>query len=307
MEKNIPQVKLLGITFRKPSFEIVILLPAVVILLLITIYPTVYMLYMSTMKYSTIPQIPSEFIGLGNWIAMLSDPSVWTSWVTTIIYFVVALALQISLGTAVAILIDRSPFFQDFFATAMLAPMFLAPVLVGLLWRFMLHDSYGVYAYVLRSLGLLDRSISLFGNTLTALPTVILMDTWEWTPLIMMIVLSGLRALPTEIMEAAEVDGASFLQQLRYIILPLLRPVLIVALLIRSMDLLRYIDHIMVTTAGGPADATKIMAIRIYENAFRFFKLGYASTLAIVLLIVIIILGRFFINILKVESEEAAS
>jgi multiple sugar transport system permease protein len=177
---------------------------------------------------------------------------------------------------------------------------------VGLLWRFLLHDSYGVYTYFLRSIGLLDKTVSLLGNTSTALPTVIIMDTWEWTPLIMIIMLSGLRALPIDVMEAAQVDGASFPQQLRYIILPMLRPVLIVALLIRSMDLLRYIDHLMVTTAGGPADVTKILAIRIYENAFRFFKLGYASALAITLLIVIIVLGRFFINILGVEKEEVA-
>ena len=291
---------------RKPSFEALLLMPAVLILLIITIYPTIYMLYMSTIKYSTLPQVPSEFIGLGNWIAMLGDPSVWSSWVTTVIYFVFALSLQITLGTAIAILIEHSPYFRDYLATALLCPMFVAPVLVGLLWRFMLHDSYGVYTFFLRSLGLLDRSVSLLGNTATAMPTVIVMDTWEWTPLVMIIVLSGLRALPQEIMEAAQVDGATFIQELRYITLPLLRPVLIVALLIRSMDLLRYIDHLMVTTAGGPADATKILAIRTYENAFRFFKLGYASVLAITLLIVIIILGRFFINILRIEKDEVA-
>lgn len=291
---------------KKPSFEVLLMLPAVTILLIITIYPTFYMLYMSTIEYSLLPDVPSKFIGIGNWISIFSDKAIWNSWVTTIFYFVFALSLQITLGTAIAILIEHSPYFKDIIATALLFPMFLAPVVVGLLWRFMLHDSYGVYTYLLRSTGLLDRSISLLGNTRTAMGTVILMDTWEWTPLIMIIVLSGLRALPVDITEAAEVDGASFFQQLRYITLPLLKPVFIVALLIRSMDLLRYIDHLMVTTAGGPADVTKILAIRIYENAFRFFKLGYASALAITLLIVIIILGRFFINILGVEKEEVS-
>jgi multiple sugar transport system permease protein len=293
-----------GILRRRPSFEAWLLMPAVIILLIITIYPTGYMLYMSTIKFSTLPQIPSEFIGLGNWVEMLTDHAIWSSWLTTVIYFLFALGLQIVLGTAIAILIEHSPYLRDFLATALLCPMFLAPVIVGLLWRFMLHDSYGIYTYILRSAGILDKSISLLGNTRTALATVIIIDTWEWTPLIMIIVLSGLRALPVDIIEAAQVDGASFIQQLRYITIPLLRPVFIVALLIRSMDLLRYIDHIMVTTSGGPADATKILAIRIYENAFRFFKLGYASALAITLLIVIIILGRFFINILGIEKEE---
>ncbi len=305
MDQTEPARKTLFTAKRKrPSFEVLLLLPAVVILLAITIYPDLFMTYMSMIKFSTLPSVPSQFVGLENWIAMLTDQAVWSSWWTTVIYFVCALSLQIFLGTAIAILIEHSPYFQDFIATALLFPMFLAPVLVGLLWRFLLHDSYGVYTYILRSLGLLDKSVSLLGNIHTALPTVIVMDTWEWTPLIMIIVLSGLRALPLDIMEAAEVDGASFLQQLRYITLPLLRPVLVVALLIRSMDLLRYIDHLMVTTAGGPADVTKILAIRIYENAFRFYKLGYASVLAITLLTVIIILGRFFVNILGVEKEE---
>ncbi len=223
------------------------------------------MLYMSTIEYSTLPDVPSKFVGLNNWLAMLEDEAVGKSWITTIIYFVSALALQLLLGTLIALLIERTPFFQDYLATLLLSPMFVAPVLTGLLWRFLVHDSYGVYAYVLREIGLLGKT-SLFGDVKTALPMVIVMDTWEWTPLIMIVILSGLRSLPSDILEAAEVDGASYFQQLRYITLPLLKPIFIVALLIRSMDLLRFIDHLMVTTAGGPADATKIIAIRIYEG-----------------------------------------
>ncbi len=279
------------------------ILPAVLILLVITIYPTLYMLYMSTIEYSTLPDVPSKFVGLNNWLAMLEDEAVGKSWITTIIYFVSALALQLLLGTLIALLIERTPFFQDYLATLLLSPMFVAPVLTGLLWRFLVHDSYGVYAYVLREIGLLGKT-SLFGDVKTALPMVIVMDTWEWTPLIMIVILSGLRSLPSDILEAAEVDGASYFQQLRYITLPLLKPIFIVALLIRSMDLLRFIDHLMVTTAGGPADATKIIAIRIYENAFRFYKLGYASVLAITLLIVIIVIGRIFINVMGIEKEQ---
>jgi multiple sugar transport system permease protein len=278
-------------------------LPAMIILLVITIYPTIYMLYMSTIEYSTLPNVPSKFVGLQNWINMFKDEAVGRSWITTIVYFSSSLILQLVLGTTIALLIERTPLINDYLATLLLSPMFVAPVLTGLLWRFLVHDSYGIYAYILREIGILGRT-SLFGDVKTAMPMIIIMDTWEWTPLIMIVVLSGLRALPSDITEAAEVDGASYLQQLRYITLPLLKPIFIVALLIRSMDLLRFIDHLMVTTAGGPADATKILAIRIYENAFRFYKLGYASVLAITLLIVIIIIGRMFINVLGVEKEQ---
>lgn len=278
------------------------LIPALVILLAITVYPFLYMMYMSTIEYSTLPQVPSKFVGLANWISMFTDVAVWRSWITTIIYFASALSLQLILGTLIALLIERTPILKDFLVTILLSPMFVAPVLVGLLWRFLLHDSYGVYAYFLRSSGILEK-VSVFGNTQTALPAVVLMDTWEWTPLVLIIVLSGLRALPSDILEAALVDGASYWQQLRYVTFPLLRPVLIVALLVRSMDLLRFIDHLMVTTAGGPADATKILAIRIYEHAFRFYRLGYASVLALTLLFATILLGRVFINMLRVEEE----
>jgi multiple sugar transport system permease protein len=135
---------------------------------------------------------------------------------------------------------------------------------------------------------------------------VILMDAWEWTPLVIIVVLSGLRALPNDVLEAAVVDGSSYWQQVRYVTLPLLRPVILVAALIRSMDLLRYIDHLMVTTAGGPADATKIIGIRIYEEAFRFFRLGYASAIGLAMIVVTIVLGRLFVNLLGGGQEAEA-
>jgi multiple sugar transport system permease protein len=260
------------------------------------------MLYMSTIEYSPLPQVPPVFVGLGNWIEMLQDVAIWQSWLTTAIYFVGALSLELVLGVLVALLIERTPVFRDAMATILLSPMFVAPVLVGLLWRFLLHDSYGIYVYLLRQTGILG-DISIFGTPSTAMPAVILMDAWEWTPLVIIVVLSGLRALPHDVLEAAVVDGATYWQQVRYVTLPLLRPVILVAALIRSMDLLRYIDHLMVTTAGGPADATKIVGIRIYEEAFRFFRLGYASALGLAMVFVTIVLGRLFVNVLGREQE----
>ena len=277
------------------------LLPTMLVLLVVSIYPFVYMIYMSTMEYSPLPQVPTTFVGLQNWVELLQDRAIWNSWLTTLWYFGGALSLELVLGVLIALLIERTPFFRDALATILLSPMFVAPVLVGLLWRFLLHDSYGIYTYFLRQVGILD-STSILGTPSTALPAVILMDAWEWTPLVVIVVLSGLRALPQDILEAAFVDGASYWQQVRYVTLPLLRPVILAAALIRSMDLLRYIDHLMVTTAGGPADATKVVGIRIYEEAFRFFRLGYASALGLVMVFVTILLGRFFVNALGGEQ-----
>ncbi len=273
------------------------ILPTILVLLAVSIYPFIYMVYMSTVEYSPLPQTPPTFVGLGNWVEMLRDRDIWSSWLTTVWYFGGALGLELVLGVAVALLIERTPFLRDTLATVVLSPMFVAPVLVGLLWRFLLHDSYGVYAYFLRQAGIL-KGVSIFGTPQTALPAVILMDAWEWTPLVIIVVLAGLRALPQDVLEAAVVDGSSYWQQVRYVTLPLLRAVILAAALIRSMDLLRYIDHLMVTTAGGPADATKIIGIRIYEEAFRFFRLGYASALGLAMVFVTIVLGRVFVNLL---------
>jgi multiple sugar transport system permease protein len=287
---------------RRISPEGWMILPTMIVLLAVSIYPFGYMLYMSTIEYSPLPQTPPVFVGLGNWIEMLQDAAIWQSWLTTAVYFVGALSLELVLGVLVALLIERTPIFRDALATILLSPMFVAPVLVGLLWRFLLHDSYGIYAYVLRQTGILG-DISILGTPSTAMPAVILMDAWEWTPLVIIVVLSGLRALPHDVLEAAVVDGSTYWQQVRHVTIPLLRPVILVAALIRSMDLLRYIDHLMVTTAGGPADATKIVGIRIYEEAFRFFRLGYASALGLAMVFVTIVLGRLFVNVLGRDQE----
>ncbi len=281
------------------------ILPTMVVLLAVSIYPFAYMIRMSLMEYSPMPQVPATFVGLGNWAEMLRDQAIWGSWLTTLVYFVGALGLELLLGVLIALLIERTPVLQDTLATVILSPMFVAPVLVGLLWRFLLHDSYGIYTYGLRQLGLLSPQTSILGSPATALPAVILMDAWEWTPLVLIVVLAGLRALPHDVMEAAVVDGANYWQQVWYVTLPLLRPVILVAALIRSMDLLRYIDHIMVTTAGGPADTTKIVGVRIYEEAFRFFRLGYASAIGLAMIFVTILLGRLFVNLLGGEQEAA--
>jgi multiple sugar transport system permease protein len=133
-----------------------------------------------------------------------------------------------------------------------------------------------------------------------------LMDVWEWTPLIIMIVAAGLSALPREPLEAASVDGASGLQRLRYVVLPMVRSTILVALLIRSMDAIRYYDIIWITTAGGPADSTKIIPIRLYETAFRFFNLGYAAAIGLSMLVVTIILGKLFVGFMTRGNANVA-
>lgn len=167
----------------------------------------------------------------------------------------------------------------------------------------MFHDSYGIYTHFFHSIGLF-RDQSLFGSTSTALPILIGMDVWEWTPLVILIFLAGIKSLPPDPFESAALDGANEWQQLWYLTLPMLKPVIFVALIIRTMDILRYFTKFLVTTRGGPADATKIMSIGVYDTAFQAYRMGYAATLTLTMLILTIILGNIFVQFFLAQKEE---
>jgi multiple sugar transport system permease protein len=171
---------------------------------------------------------------------------------------------------------------------------------VGLLGRFLVDPTYGLYAWVLDVTGLFTGNV--LGSQGAALAAVILMDVWEWTPLITIIVLAGLSSMPQEIFEAAMVDGANYRQRLRHMVMPFISGVVIVALLIRSMDAIRFFDIIFITTNGGPADSTEIIPIRLYETAFRFFELGYAAAIGLGMLAFSILIANLFLRILAREG-----
>jgi multiple sugar transport system permease protein len=175
--------------------------------------------------------------------------------------------------------------------------MFMAPVIVGLLGRFLTNSTYGLYAWLLDTTGIYGGD--LLGRGTTALIAVILMDVWQWTPLIALIVLAGLTSVPQTIIDAAQVDGATYWQRLRHVIGPSIAGVVVVAVLIRSMDAIRYFDIISITTNGGPADATKIIPVRLFETAFRFFDLGYAAVIGFGMLVFTIIVANMFMKVLE--------
>jgi multiple sugar transport system permease protein len=285
------------------------LLPSLIALAALSLFPFVYLIWMSLCDVSLLGGIHLSFIGAANWQALLVDRQMWASWGTTLVYVGGTLIVEVVLGIAVALAITGLPVLQNTVLTLVLFPMFVAPVVVGLLGLYLTNSTYGLYAYVLHRFGFFLNA-DILGQTSSALPAVMLMDIWEWTPLIVMIVAAGRSALPREPLEAASIDGASGWNRLRYIVLPMLRPTILVALLIRSMDAIRYYDIIWVTTAGGPADSTKVIAIRLYETAFRFFNLGYAAAVGLTMLVVTVILGKVFVRYMTrgtaVENPERA-
>jgi len=281
----------------KPSFEAKMLSPALAVLAAVSIFPFIYIIIMSLSRVGLIGGISLDWVGLDNWTRLFSDGAVWGSWVRSIVYFVLTVGLEMTLGLILALAINELIRGRSLMTSLMLLPMFMAPVIVGLLGRFLTDSTYGLYAWFLSETGLYSGDI--LGSPTSAFLAVTLMDVWEWTPLIALIVLAGLTSVPKPVLEAAAMDGAGYFKRLRYIVLPMIAGVMIVALLIRSMDAIRYFDIITNTTNGGPADATKIVPIRLYETAFRFFDLGYAAAIGLSMLVVTIIMANVFLGILK--------
>lgn len=273
------------------------LLPALLLLAAISLFPFFYIIYMSFNEVSLIGGVDFEWVGLQNWTEMFTDPNVRNSWITSGIYFVATVGLEMVLGIVIALMLHELVWGKNLILSMLLLPMFVAPVIVGLLGRFLVDSTYGLYAWFLENTGLISWEI--LGSKTSALVAVVLMDVWEWTPLITLIVLAGLASMPQTVMEAAKVDGANYFQRLRHMVAPLISGVVLVALLIRSMDAIRYYDIISVTTNGGPADATKVIPIRLYETAFRFQELGYAAAIGLGMLAFSILVANLFMRILR--------
>jgi multiple sugar transport system permease protein len=271
------------------------LTPGIALLAALTIVPFLTMVVMSFASVQLLGGVRLDFNGAINWVRMVTDPDLAANWARMGVFFALTVGLEMLLGLVFALCMWRLIRGRNVVLSLFLLPMFVAPAIVGLLGRFLTDSTFGLYAWVLRLFGYTG---DILGGKFSAFAAVVLMDVWEWTPLIALVALAGLTSVPLSLREAAAIDGASGWQSLRHIVLPSISNVLLVALLIRSMDAIRYFDIIWVTTNGGPADATKIVPVRLYETAFRFFDLGYAAAIGLVMLAVSIVIARAFVRML---------
>jgi multiple sugar transport system permease protein len=236
-----------------------------------------------------------EPAGLHNWARFLTDSAVWQSWLLSLVYFVLTVGIEMLLGVALALCLWRVLRGRNVLLSVLLLPMFVAPVIVGLIGRFLTDSTFGLYAWVFARLGFTD---DVFATKTGAFAAVTVMDVWEWTPLVALITLAGLSSVSQSVLEAAAIDGAHGWRLLRSVVFPSISNVLLVALLIRAMDAIRYFDIITITTNGGPANGTKIIPVRLFETAFRFLDFGYAAVLGLVMLAFSVLIAQVFVRIL---------
>jgi len=265
----------------------IFLAPAVVIMALALLYPLGYMVYGSFRDWSPSQPIgESEFVGLKNYFSLWNDPNFHESVMVTLKFAVAVVSIEMLIGVGLALLLDRNLRGMSLLRTLFILPMMIAPVVVGLIWKYMYHPTLGVFNDVLRAVGL--EPVEWLGQH--ALLSVIIADIWQWTPFIFILALAALQSLPRSALEAARIDGASAWQQIIHIKLPLMMPVLIVTCILRLIDAFKVLEVILVMTAGGPGLSTEIMALRISRTATEFRELGVAAAMSNYLLMMLLVL-----------------
>jgi multiple sugar transport system permease protein len=270
------------------------MLPAIIVLACITIYPFFWLVWMSLHDVD-VGAAADKWNDFKNWTRLARDSKFQNGWVLLLQYSAMCMALEVGLGVALAVILNRSRF-EKTLVTLFLMPMMMAPVVAGLVWYYLYNSTFGWYHWLFQSLGLLGAK-SILGDTSTAMLGIVIVDVWQWTPLIVLITLAGLKRVPRDQLEANMVDGAGEVRNFFAITLPNLYPFLLIAILLRFMDNFRFIDAILVLTGGGPADSTKILPTYLFDVSFQFFKLGRGAAIALTLLVVTIILGMLLVRV----------
>ena len=281
----------------------VFMAPAAIIMGLALLYPLAYMIYGSFRAWDPSQNISeTEFVGLKNYITLFFDPAFRESLSVTLTFAFAVVTAELAIGVGLALLLDRNIRGMSVLRTLFILPMMIAPVVVGLMWRYMYHPTVGTINKTLKSIGF--ESVDWLGQH--ALLSVIIADIWQWTPFIFILSLAALQSLPRSALEAAKIDGATGWQQIRYIKLPLMMPVLIVTGLLRLIDAFKVLEVILVMTEGGPGLSTEIIALRISRTATEFRELGVAAAMSNYLLLLLLILTLGMFAITRLQEARAA-
>ncbi|MER9298997.1 sugar ABC transporter permease [Mesorhizobium sp. M0621] len=272
--------------------------PALVVVGAVIVFPWAFTLWMSVNRW-TLGQSRS-FAGMENYLRLAVDQRFWESLLHTLSYTFLSVAAPMLLGTIAALIFDARFPLRGLLRGVFVMPMMATPVAVALVWTMMFHPQLGVLNYLLSLVGIPAQEWIFNANTV--IPSLVAVETWQWTPLVMLIVLGGLASVPREPFESAEIDGANAWQQFRYLTLPMIAPFLMIAMIIRTIDALKSFDIIYAMTQGGPGTASETINIYLYNTAFSYYDIGYGSAMAVVFFIVIVALS-FILLMLRQRSQ----
>ena len=266
-----------------------------------SVYPLVTSLFRSFEDYNS-QQNTWRWIGLGNYRQLFSDTEFWHTVEHTAFLTFGGVALQVVLGTALALFFNQRLRGATFVRGLVILPMLLTPVVVGLMWRALLNPDWGMLNWLATRVGF--HNVQWLTDPSMALRTLILVDTWQWTPFVFVVVFARLQALPVDVFEAGEVDGATWFKRLRYLTLPLLMPAIAFAAIFRGIDAFRTFDLVYGLTNGGPVRSTSTLSFQAFQNGFQYFHYGYASAIAYVMVIVAIVGVTVMLRFVRVRRED---
>jgi multiple sugar transport system permease protein len=276
-----------GTVGLQPRRYLMFAMPALVAIAAIIVFPWIFTVIMSVMEFKVGGGV--SFVGLENYAKLTRDERFLESIGRTVWFTILAVIFPIVLGTAAALIFHREFPWRGVLRTVFVMPMMATPVAVALVWTMMFHPQLGVLNYLLSVIGLPPYAWVYDPNTVIG--TLVMVEVWHWTPLVMLIVLGGLAGLPTDPYDSATIDGATGWQMFRYITLPLILPYVMIALVIRTIDSLKVFDTIFVITQGGPGTASETMNVFLYLQAFQFYNLGYASAVVVIFFVMIVALS----------------
>lgn len=285
---------------RKPIRErpVLFVLPALSVLMMVALYPL-----MSTVWLSLRDELPifdvSRFVGLSHYFALWEDQRFWRSMANTCYFAALSVSLEIMLGLGAALILQQVFPARGLVQALLLTPWFIPTVVAARLWEWMYNPQFGVVNFLLTQSGLMNKGVNWLGNPTLALHAAILVDVWKTTPFAMLLIFAGLQTIPSELYQAARVDGANRGQTFRHITLPLLLPVLGVTILFRMLDALRVFDVVYVLTGGGPANTTTTLSIYAYQLSFQTLQFGPGAAVATTVFLLIFGVSLFSIWALR--------
>jgi len=261
------------------------LVPLAVVLILTLVPPALYVIYLSFVSWGGSAVTPPQFVGFGNIVTMFKDTRFWLDLVRTFYYSSSAVVLSLAIGFLFALLLQRKVLGSRVFQSLLLLPMVSTPVAVAVTWVIMYNPLSGVFNWFLSLVGIVP--LPWLSARLSAIPSIVVVDAWQGAPLVMIIVLAAFQAIPDEPIEAATIDGASAWQRFRHIVLPMLKPYLIVAVTLRIVDSMKNFDLIYAMTGGGPGEASETLNLYAFKSGFFYFDFGYSAILSITLFLLI--------------------
>lgn len=288
---------------RRRRYGYAFVAPVFLFLCAVVLFPLGHAFWTSLLR---VRGLNSTFVGFANYVHVLGDDEFWHSLWLSFAFTAVAVALHMTLGLALAMLLAELRTARTALRIAFLTPWMVAPAVGATIWLWLLEPQFGVVNYLLRAAHVISAPQAWLGEPVTAFASIVAVDVWRGVPFVMLLMLAGLQTVPPEQYEAAAMDGASAWQRFRYVTWPNLRYLLVVASTLDAINTVRHYDIIGVMTAGGPAEATQVLPVLLYNTAFRGNRFGEAAAIGVLLLLIVLALSTFYIRITKIDRDGIA-